>query len=52
VLPLGEYEVDLAQALFELVALAVPIQKIKPELREEMREELEENDDLFGEEEI
>ncbi len=52
VLPHGEYEVDLAQALFELVALAVPIQKIKPELRKEMREELEENDDLFGEEEI
>ncbi|MDG1252307.1 MAG: YceD family protein [Schleiferiaceae bacterium] len=52
VLPHGEYEVDLAQTLFEVVALSVPIQKIKPELRAEMKEDLEEDDDLFGQDEI
>jgi len=47
VLPHGEYEVDLAQYLFELVALSVPYQKVKPELRETI-----EDDDLDKDDEI
>ena len=47
VLPHGEYEVDLAQYLFELVALSVPYQKVKPELRETI-----EDDDLDEDDEI
>ena len=48
VLPHGEYEVDLAQYLFELIALSIPYQKIKPELRETR----EDDDVLDGDEEI
>ena len=51
VLPYGEYEVDLAQPLFEVVALSIPYQKVKPELRAELEEGIE-DDDLFGEDEI
>ena len=35
VLPHGSYEADLKQYLYELVALSVPLQRIKPELRKE-----------------
>ncbi|MFM8564714.1 MAG: YceD family protein [Bacteroidota bacterium] len=36
VLPHGSYEADLKQYLFELVALSVPLQRVKPELREDV----------------
>jgi uncharacterized metal-binding protein YceD (DUF177 family) len=36
VLPHGSYEVDLKQYLYELVALSLPLQRVKPELREEV----------------
>ena len=36
VLPHGSYEADLKQYLYELVALSVPLQRVKPELREEV----------------
>jgi hypothetical protein len=36
VLPHGSYEADLKQHLYELVALSVPLQRVKPELREEV----------------
>ena len=39
VLPHGEYEVDLAQPLFEVVALSIPYQKVKPELARNSRKE-------------
>jgi len=51
VLPHGEYEVDLAQPLFEVVALSIPYQKVKPELRAELEEGME-DDDGMGEDEI
>jgi uncharacterized metal-binding protein YceD (DUF177 family) len=36
VLPQGSYEADLKQYLYELVALSVPLQRVKPELRTEV----------------
>jgi len=36
VLPHGSYEADLKQYLYELVALSVPLQRVKPELREDV----------------
>ncbi len=39
VLPHGSYEVDLKQYLYELVALSVPLQRVKPELRVELDDE-------------
>ena len=39
VLPNGSYEVDLKQYLYELVALSVPLQRVKPELRVELDDE-------------
>lgn len=51
VLPHGEYEVDLAQPLFEVVALSIPYQKVKPELRAELEEGME-DDDGMGEDKI
>ena len=36
VLPHGSYEVDLKQYVYELVALSLPLQRVKPELREEV----------------
>jgi uncharacterized metal-binding protein YceD (DUF177 family) len=51
VLPHGEYEVDLAQPLFEVVALSIPYQKVKPELRAELEEGME-GDDGMGDDEI
>ena len=36
VLPHGSYEADLKQYLYELVALSVPLQRVKPELCEDV----------------
>ena len=46
VLPHGSYEADLKQYLYELVALSVPLQRVKPELREELDDEDGDNFDL------